>query len=254
MFKFGVTGAGIYYGLSIGIWFAVIYYFVGGKRSVFQIKASDIKLEPKLCLQIIKVGTPPLFLPRLQARVHHRGQQPAGRPGSSLDIAAFAVINGYVVYIIMMVVQAITFGVQPIAAYNAGARPTAASRSSSRPRSWSRSVSWLRPHGRLVVRRPPRVPAVRRRSRARDGFRRRHAHRHPARPPFGWSSQVISSYFRVRREGRHRNRSRHRPLHRVHVPRCTCSGGMMGVEGVVGAAVADVLTFVLTLAFVAVRR
>lgn len=122
IFKFGVTGAGIYYGISIGIWFAVVYYFIGGKRSLFQIKVSDIKLEPALCLQIIKVGLP-LFLLQATSSVYTTVvNNQLGVLGSSLDIAAFAVINGYVVYIIMMVVQAITYGVQPIAAYNAGAK------------------------------------------------------------------------------------------------------------------------------------
>ncbi|MDY2777820.1 MAG: MATE family efflux transporter [Collinsella sp.] len=122
VFKFGVTGAGIYYGISIGIWFVVIFYFIGGKRSLFQIKLDDLKLEPALCLQILKIGFP-LFLLQATSSVYTTVvNNQLGVLGSSLDIAAFAVINGYVVYIIMMVVQAITYGVQPIAAYNSGAK------------------------------------------------------------------------------------------------------------------------------------
>ena len=103
--NFGVTGAGLYYAISIGLWFVVIYYFVGGKRSVFQIRLADIKLEPGLCLQIIKIGLP-LFLLQATSSVYTTVvNNQLGVLGSSLDIAAFAVINGYVVYIIMMVVQ-----------------------------------------------------------------------------------------------------------------------------------------------------
>lgn len=122
VFHFGVIGAGLYYALSIGIWFVVIFYFVGGKRSLFQIRARDMRMDPALCFEIVKIGFP-LFLLQATSSVYTTVvNNQLGILGSSLDIAAFAVINGYVVYIIMMVVQAITYGVQPIAAYNAGAR------------------------------------------------------------------------------------------------------------------------------------
>ena len=40
----------------------------------------------------------------------------------SLYIAAFGVINGYILYITMMVAQCFSYGLQPIAAFNAGAK------------------------------------------------------------------------------------------------------------------------------------
>lgn len=118
----GVVGAGLYYGLSIGLWFVVIYYFVGGKRSMFQIKREDMKLDGSLCWEIIKIGLP-IFLLQATSSVYTTVvNNQLGSLGSSTDIAAFGIINGYVVYTIMMVVEGITFGVQPIAAYNAGAK------------------------------------------------------------------------------------------------------------------------------------
>lgn len=120
--KLGVTGAGIYYGLSIGIWFVVIYYFVGGTRSVFQISLVDLKLDPATCGQILKIGLPMFLLQATSSVYTTVVNNRLGVLGSSLDIAAFAIINGYVVYVIMMFVNAIVYGVQPIAAYNAGAK------------------------------------------------------------------------------------------------------------------------------------
>ena len=121
VFGFGVVGAGLYYGLSIGIWCVVIVYFIGGKRSALQIKVEDLKLDPALCWEIVKVGLP-LFVLQMTSSVYTAVvNNQLGTLGSSTDIAAFAVINGYIVYIIMMLVMGITYGVQPIAAYNAGA-------------------------------------------------------------------------------------------------------------------------------------
>ncbi len=251
VFKFGVTGAGIYYGLSIGIWFAVIYYFVGGKRSVFQIKASDIKLEPKLCLQIIKVGTP-LFLLQAASSVYTTVvNNQLGVLGSSLDIAAFAVINGYVVYIIMMVVQAITFGVQPIAAYNAGAKAYGRLKELVKTSlvvqvgvvAVLTVALWFGAYPVcLLFAGDPELATV-----SADATRIV-----ILLGALGWSSQVISSYFEcVEKVGIATVLGIARYIV-FTIPAVYVLGGMMGVEGVWWAQpVADVLTFVLTLAFVA---
>lgn len=251
VFKFGVTGAGIYYGLSIGIWFAVIYYFVGGKRSVFQIKASDIKLEPKLCLQIIKVGSP-LFLLQAASSVYTTVvNNQLGVLGSSLDIAAFAVINGYVVYIIMMVVQAITFGVQPIAAYNAGAKAYGRLKELVKTSlvvqvgvvAVLTVALWCGAYPVcLLFAGDPELATV-----SADATRIV-----ILLGALGWSSQVVSSYFEcVEKVGIATVLGIARYIV-FTIPAVYVLGGMMGVEGVWWAQpVADVLTFVLTLAFVA---
>ena len=251
VFKFGVTGAGIYYGLSIGIWFAVIYYFVGGKRSVFQIKASDIKLEPKLCLQIIKVGSP-LFLLQAASSVYTTVvNNQLGVLGSSLDIAAFAVINGYVVYIIMMVVQAITFGVQPIAAYNAGAKAYGRLKELVKTSlvvqvgvvAVLTVALWCGAYPVcLLFAGDPELATV-----SADATRIV-----ILLGALGWSSQVVSSYFEcVEKVGIAIVLGIARYIV-FTIPAVYVLGGMMGVEGVWWAQpVADVLTFVLTLAFVA---
>lgn len=251
VFKFGVTGAGIYYGLSIGIWFAVIYYFVGGKRSVFQIKASDIKLEPKLCLQIIKVGSP-LFLLQAASSVYTTVvNNQLGVLGSSLDIAAFAVINGYVVYIIMMVVQAITFGVQPIAAYNAGAKAYGRLKELVKTSlvvqvgvvAVLTVALWCGAYPVcLLFAGDPELATV-----SADATRSV-----ILLGALGWSSQVVSSYFEcVEKVGIATVLGIARYIV-FTIPAVYALGGMMGVEGVWWAQpVADVLTFVLTLAFVA---
>ncbi|WP_270404450.1 MATE family efflux transporter [Candidatus Collinsella stercoripullorum] len=251
--NFGVTGAGLYYAISIGLWFVVIYYFVGGKRSVFQIRLADIKLEPGLCLQIIKIGLP-LFLLQATSSVYTTVvNNQLGVLGSSLDIAAFAVINGYVVYIIMMVVQAITYGVQPIAAYNAGAK---AYRRMKELLKTSLAIQvlviavvtvivWAAAYPIcLLFAGDPELASV-----SADATRIV-----ILLGALGWSSQVISSYFEC--------------VERVviatvlgiaryiffTIPAVYVLGGMMGVQGVWWAQpVADVLTFALVMVFVVIE-
>lgn len=249
--KLGVVGAGIYYGLSIGIWFAVIYYFVGGERSIFQIKLSDIKLEPRICMQIVKVGMP-LFLLQAASSVYTTVvNNQLGVLGSSLDIAAFAVINGYVVYIIMMVVQAITFGVQPIAAYNAGAKAYGRLKELLKTSlvvqvgviAVLTVALWVGAYPVcLLFSGDPELAAV-----SADATRIV-----ILLGALGWSSQVISSYFEcVEKVGIATILGIARYI-LFTIPAVYVLGGMMGVEGVWWAQpVADVLTFVLTLAFVA---
>jgi Na+-driven multidrug efflux pump len=124
VFGFGVAGAGIYYGLSIGLYMLGVYYFVG-HHSELQIRVSDMKLDWKVCGQIIKIGTP-FFVVELGTFVYNTVANNLlgmfGGADASLYIAAFAVISGYVIYIIMMVAQAFSLGMQPIAAFNAGAK------------------------------------------------------------------------------------------------------------------------------------
>lgn len=253
VFNFGVTGAGLYYAISIGLWFMVIYYFVGGKRSVFQIRLADIKLEPGLCLQIIKIGLP-LFLLQATSSVYTTVvNNQLGVLGSSLDIAAFAVINGYVVYIIMMVVQAITYGVQPIAAYNAGAKAYGRMKELLKTSLTIQVlviavvtvIVWAAAYPIcLLFAGDPELASV-----SADATRIV-----ILLGALGWSSQVISSYFEC--------------VERVviatvlgiaryiffTIPAVYVLGGMMGVQGVWWAQpVADVLTFVLVMVFVVIE-
>lgn len=116
--KFGVMGAGVYYGLSIGIWAIGIFWFIGGKKSQLQISLADLKLDLAICGQIFKIGFP-FFLVQGATFIFNTV---ANSLLGSLYIAAFGVINGYILYITMMVAQCFSYGLQPIAAFNAGAK------------------------------------------------------------------------------------------------------------------------------------
>lgn len=125
IFKLGTMGAGIYYGLSIGIWAIGAFWFIGGKKSQLQIKLSDLKLDMAICGQIFKIGFP-FFLVQAATFIFNTVANTLlgtlGGELGSLYIAAFAVINGYILYIVMMIAQCFSYGLQPIAAFNAGAK------------------------------------------------------------------------------------------------------------------------------------
>lgn len=248
--NFGVTGAGLYYALSIGIWFVVIYHFVGGKRSIFQIRAKDMKLDLGLCFQIVKIGFP-LFLLQATSSVYTTVvNNQLGVLGSSLDIAAFAVINGYVVYIIMMVVQAITYGVQPIAAYNAGAKAygrmkqllTTSLAAEVIVIAVATVVVWLAAYPIcLLFAGDPELATV-----SADATRIVILF-----GALGWSSQVISSYFECVEKVVIATILGIARYIFFTIPAVYILGGMMGVQGVwIAQPVADVITFVLVMVFV----
>ena len=123
--KLGVMGAGVYYGLSIGIWAIGIFWYVGGKKSQLQINLVDLKLDMGICGQIVKIGFPFFLVQGATFVFNTVANSLLGTLGGdmgSLYSAAFGVINGYILYITMMVAQCFSYGLQPIAAFNAGAK------------------------------------------------------------------------------------------------------------------------------------
>lgn len=119
----GVAMTAFYYGMSIGLWFLVIFYFTSKKGSkVFQLRREDMKVSGKVALEVVKLGLP-IFLVQASSSLYTIVVNNfLGDFGGDLNIAAFSVINGYVVYMINMVCTSATYGVQPIASYNFGAR------------------------------------------------------------------------------------------------------------------------------------
>ncbi len=118
----GVAMTAFYYGISIGAWFLVIFYFVGkGGSKVFKVRKADMKLDFSIVKEVVKLGLP-MFLVQAATSVYTIVvNNSLGSYGGDLNIAAFSVINGYVVYMITMVCTTATYGLQPVASYNYGA-------------------------------------------------------------------------------------------------------------------------------------
>ena len=98
----GTVGAGIYYGLSIGIWSVGIFYFIGGK-SKLEITAAEMKPDFAVWGEIFKIGFP-FFVTQIGTFIYNVVAANAigavSGENASLYIGAFGVISGYIVYIL----------------------------------------------------------------------------------------------------------------------------------------------------------
>lgn len=120
IYVFGIglpVGMAVYYGISIGL-FALIIPFLQ-KGSLFVMKTSDVKIDFKNVVNIFKIGFPYLLV---QGSTSIFGVVVNNLLGNELGIAAYAVINGYIIYMLMMIQQSATQGMQPIVSYNLGAK------------------------------------------------------------------------------------------------------------------------------------
>lgn len=119
--ELGFAAAGAYYGMSTGLWFFAILYFQFSKKSTFKVTLSGMKLDAGMCRAILWQGLP-FFLVQGASLVYTIViNNYLGSLGGDPDLAAFAVINGYVVYLLDMLCLSATYGLQPIASYNCGA-------------------------------------------------------------------------------------------------------------------------------------
>ncbi|MGM0216412.1 MATE family efflux transporter [Enterococcus sp. AZ109] len=120
--KLGIAGAAVYYASSIGIWGLFLVYFVVSPKTIFKFHLSDLKFDTKLLVDISKIGFPFMLVQASSTIFTIVLNNFLGSYGGELDIAAFAVINSYIIYILMLITQAATGGQQPIASYNYGAK------------------------------------------------------------------------------------------------------------------------------------
>ncbi len=119
VFGFGIAGMSVYYGFTIGLWFVLMFYFMGSKKTTFKFRLGDIKyIDKETTKDVAKVGYPYFFV---QVATCVFAVVINNMLGTEIGIAAWTVLSGYIIYILMMVQQGCTQGIQPIASYNLGA-------------------------------------------------------------------------------------------------------------------------------------
>lgn len=118
----GVPSAGIYFGLTIGLWSLGYRYFLPKGKSTLKIRTQDMRPEGVLVRDVVKFGFPFFVLELASSLYTAVVNNRLGALGSSMDIAAFAIINGYVIYVLQMFVEAFGFAMQAISSFNAGAK------------------------------------------------------------------------------------------------------------------------------------
>ncbi|WP_312429660.1 MATE family efflux transporter [Lacrimispora sp.] len=120
IFKLGIPGSAVYYSISIGIWGLFIVYFIFSQKTIFKIRMEDLHFDWSLIMEILKIGFPFLVVQASSTLFGIVINRFLGAYGTSVDLASYAIINGYVIYILMLINQSITGGMQPIASFNLG--------------------------------------------------------------------------------------------------------------------------------------
>ena len=118
--NFGIVGTGWYYAFSIGGWSFFGIYFFFSKKTAFSYKKSDLRIDWKICAESIKIALP-YFCVQVSTSVFTIIiNNIIGAVGEDIHLAAYAIISGYVVYILNMFTMSISTGTTPIISYNLG--------------------------------------------------------------------------------------------------------------------------------------
>lgn len=117
---FGMEASSITWVICVGMAFLLIFYLQFSKDGL-KIKASDFKIKFRYVWTAIKIGFAPFVIQLsviLTTVIVNRQITNYGK--GELEIAAFATINAYIIYIIMLLCNSLISGLLPIASFNYG--------------------------------------------------------------------------------------------------------------------------------------
>lgn len=118
-FSLGLVGFAIYYGISIGLFFILVFYFQSS-QSTLKIKMVDLIIDMHNVLEIIRIGFPTFLISAslfVYSLVFNNILTVIAEPS---DVAAYGIINGYILYLLNMLCQSFQNGMAPIVAFNYG--------------------------------------------------------------------------------------------------------------------------------------
>lgn len=116
----GIVGAAWYYAFSIGGWSFFGIYFFASKKTMFKYKKQDLKLDWKVNAQAIKIAMP-YFCVQVSTSVYTIViNHILVSLGYELGLSVYAILSGYIIYILNMFVTSLSTGTTPIIAYNLG--------------------------------------------------------------------------------------------------------------------------------------
>ena len=117
---FGMEGSSLSWIICVGLAFPLVFYLQFTKDG-YKIKLSDFKLRFHDIWTGVKIGFAP-FISQLSVILTTVviNRQIINYGGGELGIAAFATINAYVIYIVMLLCNSLISGLLPIASFNYG--------------------------------------------------------------------------------------------------------------------------------------
>lgn len=117
----GVSGAALATVISQGVTCVWVLHFLSSKKTILRIRSSYMKLEKAIVKNIMALGATGFVMAITNSSVQIVCNMTLARFGGDLYVAVMTVINS-IREVIMMPVQGITNGSQPIMSYNYGAR------------------------------------------------------------------------------------------------------------------------------------
>ena len=95
-------------------------YFFTNKKTMFKYKKQDLKLDWKVNMQAIKIAMP-YFCVQVSTSVYTIIINHILDPlGYEMGLSVYAILSGYIIYILNMFVTSLSTGTTPIIAYNLG--------------------------------------------------------------------------------------------------------------------------------------
>ena len=124
IFKFdsGIAGSAIgAWGVCVGAFALLGFNFVFGK-SKLKIKWSDAKLDFRLIHEMNKIGFAAFAIQISATAMAIIINNTLANLGGSAEIAAYGIINAYIVYVLSSIAATFMYGILPITSYNFGAK------------------------------------------------------------------------------------------------------------------------------------
>lgn len=121
VFKMGVAGAALATILSQAISAAWILRFLLSEKSGIRIRSENMKLDKKVVGKVMSLGIAPFIMQSTESLVSITLNSGLQRYGGDLYVGSMTIIQS-VMQMLVMPVQGITQGAQPIMSYNYGAR------------------------------------------------------------------------------------------------------------------------------------
>lgn len=119
----GIASSAISFSICVGSWSLIGLYFLFNRKTIFKIKPGDFRLNFQKIYEINKTGSASFIIQVVFSVVAIVINNLLGSYGGSLDIAAFGIINAYLLYIFsIFITLGFTLGLQPIVSFNYGAR------------------------------------------------------------------------------------------------------------------------------------
>ena len=120
-FGMGVKGAALATILSQCVSAIWVLYFLTGKKTILRIKKSDFRINKKIIIPVLALGASPFIMSSTESLLNICFNSSLQRFGGDLAVGAMTIL-GSIMQFVLLPLQGLSQGAQPIISYNYGAR------------------------------------------------------------------------------------------------------------------------------------